>query len=210
MKDKTGRRVFLGAFLGALAGVVLSGLMFIAFAFILYQTQVSPCFEQDDFGEFPSESLEPPDFSVSQPHADYDWKIIDLDGNEVDFVTFKGELIFLNIWATWCPPCVAEMPTIQALHNRMGGKIRMACVSGEELQTVKAFAEKKQYSFPIFVLKGNLPEVYETDGIPATFIIDEDGQLAFSEVGGANWGHESVVEYLNNLLNRRNVAREND
>ena len=150
--------------------------------------------------EGPIRTLEPPEFDKKSPVAEYDWGIVNLKGEETSFSSFKNDVIFLNLWATWCPPCVFEMTTTQRLFEQVGNDIRIVCVSQEDPGMVKKFADAKKYGFPIYTLEGELPQAYKSDGIPASFITNRKGEIVFSEVGSANRGHETVLDYLKSLL----------
>ncbi len=132
--------------------------------------------------------------------ARYDWKLSDLNDAPVDFAQYKGRTVFLNIWATWCPPCVAELPAIATLAaNPRLKDVAFVCVSTDESSAVlKRYMRDK--TWPMTVLRATeLPEVFLTDGIPATFLIAPDGRIAASEVGAARWDDPSVVEFLEGL-----------
>jgi thiol-disulfide isomerase/thioredoxin len=139
---------------------------------------------------------------MSQP-AEYDWSALDLDDRPVHFSKFKGKPLFLNIWATWCGPCVQEMPSIARLaeNPRLQGKgIQFVCISTDESSAaVRRFIAGKNWSMTL-LRADKLPNVYYTEGIPATFLIAADGRIAASEVGSADWSEEHVVEFLEKLV----------
>jgi len=140
-----------------------------------------------------------PDSALARP-ADYGWTLLDLDDNPVEFAKFKGKPVFLNIWATWCPPCVAELPSIANLAaNPRVKDVTFICVSTDQsADKVKSFLRDK--SWPMTVLRAtDLPEVFVTDGIPATFLIAPDGKVAIAEVGSAQWDDPSAVAFLEKL-----------
>jgi thiol-disulfide isomerase/thioredoxin len=138
---------------------------------------------------------------LSQP-ADYDWSLVDLDDKTVAFTRFKGKTLFLNIWATWCGPCVREMPSIAKLARdpRLQGKnIEFVCVSVDEsTDRVRQFLEGKEWSMTV-LRADKLSPVFTTEGIPATFLIAADGRIAASAVGGADWSEPNVVTFLEKL-----------
>lgn len=152
------------------------------------------------FGPRPRKpSLE--DAGTSRP-ASYDWTVLDLKDRPAGFAQFKGKPVFLNIWATWCGPCVKEMPSIARLADepRLKGKgIEFVCVSiDDSSETVRQFLEGRSWHMSFF--RGEkLPAVFLTDGIPATFIIAPDGRVAASEVGSAQWDTPEVIELLERL-----------
>lgn len=142
---------------------------------------------------------------LSRP-AEYAWMLHDLDGTPVEFSRFRGKTVFLNIWATWCPPCVAELPAIANLARAPGlDQVAFVCVAiDQDPETVRRFLRGKD--LPMTVLHAeDRPDVFTTRGIPATFIISPDGRIAASTLGSAEWDDPSVVEFLGRL--RREAER---
>ncbi len=136
--------------------------------------------------------------AIDQP-AEYNWKLEDLGEQPVQFSRFKGKTVFLNIWATWCPPCVREMPSIARLaeNPRLKGKnIEFVCVATDDATaTVVQFLRDK--SWPMTVLRSqSLPPVFLTDAIPATYIITPGGSIVAAEVGANDWDKPEVVAFL--------------
>ena len=138
---------------------------------------------------------------MSEPAA-YDWSALDLDDRPVSFSKFKGKTVFLNIWATWCGPCVAEMPSIARLANdpRLVKKsIEFVCVSTDDSsQRVRQFIKGKDWRMT-FLRAESLPQVFMTEGIPSTFIIAPDGRIAATEIGSADWDDPHVKTFLEKL-----------
>jgi thiol-disulfide isomerase/thioredoxin len=151
------------------------------------------------FGPRPPRLLE--NSGSGQPAA-YDWSLLDLEDRPISFSRFKGKPVFLNIWATWCGPCVGEMPSIAELARdpRLAGKdIQFVCVSTDDSSaTVKRFLEGKEWTMT-FLRAEDLPPVFQTQGIPATFVIATDGKIMASEIGAAQWHERHVVEFLEKL-----------
>jgi thiol-disulfide isomerase/thioredoxin len=140
---------------------------------------------------------------TSQP-AEYDWTVLDLDDQPIAFSKFKGKTIFLNFWATWCGPCVGEMPSIDALAKdpRLKGKsIEFLCVSiDQDGQTVRSFLKGKEMGMTFLrVENGKIPPVFLSEGIPTTFLISPQGKIAAIEVGAADWHEPGVVQLLEKL-----------
>ncbi len=118
-------------------------------------------------------------------------------GNQViDASTFRDQTLFLNFWATWCAPCVAELPSIERLMSRLeGAGVAFACVTSEPLEKVSAFAARKSLKIPIYVLLDERPPIFETRSIPATFIV-KNGDIISQHIGAARWDTDEVVEML--------------
>jgi len=133
--------------------------------------------------------------------ASYDFQLLDQDGKRVPFSEFKEEVVFINFWATWCPPCVAEMPDIQDLYNEMNEEgIKFVLISlDDEFQKAKRFVEKKDFNFPIYQLASPLPEVYESSSIPTTYVISPEGKIVVSKSGMAKYNTKKFKDYLRKL-----------
>ncbi|MGP0067174.1 MAG: TlpA family protein disulfide reductase [Isosphaeraceae bacterium] len=131
--------------------------------------------------------------------AAYDWTVRDLNDEPGQFSRFKGKTVFLNIWATWCGPCVMEMPSIARLAEdpRLQGKgIEFVCVSVDDSSdTVRRFLKDRSWRMT-FLRAERLPGVFSTDGIPATFVIAPDGKIAAAQVGAEQWDNARVVAFL--------------
>jgi thiol-disulfide isomerase/thioredoxin len=131
---------------------------------------------------------------------DFAMELHDLSGGPVAATEFVGKVLILNFWATWCAPCVAEMPNLLRLHAATSDVgVNMACVSRESRETVAKFLEKRGLSAPVYLLAGDLPECFKTRGIPATFILDKRGMIALRHVGAASWDDASVIAFVRGL-----------
>ncbi|MGB5555296.1 MAG: TlpA disulfide reductase family protein [Flavobacteriaceae bacterium] len=132
--------------------------------------------------------------------ADFNLSLFDADGNLTSLEEFKGKVIFLNMWATWCPPCIAEMPGIDTLHEEMGEEVAFVMLSlDEDFEKAKAFDKRKGYYLPIYTQVGNLPAMYQSSSIPTTFVIDAAGNLVLSHTGIADYNNSEFKEFLNGL-----------
>lgn len=147
----------------------------------------------------------PTDFNVTdhKAPADYDWTLENLEGQPVSFSEFEGKTVFLNIWATWCGPCVREMPSIARLAEspRLKGKnIEFICVSVDDsIDAPRQFVKGKDW--PMTVLHASsLPPMFLTEGIPATFILSPEGDLVSTTLGGREWDAENVISELEKLV----------
>lgn len=131
--------------------------------------------------------------------ADYNWQLTSLDGRELTFAEFQNKVVFLNVWATWCGPCVAEMPAIQRLHDAVSADgIALVLVSDEDAATVQDFVDQGNYTFPVYLSKA-LPSVFESDGIPATFVVNREGRVVLSYLGAAAWDSAACQSFLRAL-----------
>lgn len=132
--------------------------------------------------------------------ANYEWKLVDLEGRERNFESYKGKVIVLNFWATWCPPCVAEMPSFQKLYNDYGDKVVFLFVANDDQEKVHTFLRKKEYRMPVYFQKSSVPEEISSNALPTTYIIDSNGNIVAKKVGAADWNSNKVRELLDQLL----------
>ena len=132
--------------------------------------------------------------------ANYNLKLHDVKGNVLSLEKYKGKVIFLNFWATWCPPCVAEMPSIEKLYKDMGNDVVFVMLSFDKnFETAKAYMERKDYGLPIYEQAGPMPAVYESTALPTTYVIDAEGNIALTHKGMADYNNEEFREFLNSL-----------
>ncbi len=133
---------------------------------------------------------------------DLNWTIYDIEGNKVNLADFKEKAIFINLWATWCPPCVGEMPAIQKLFEKYkeNDNIEFVIVSNENSEKVKKFIKKKDFSFPVYTTNNASPKVFQTSSIPATFLISKNNKIIINETGALNWSGEKVINVVEKLI----------
>ncbi|GHT82759.1 hypothetical protein FACS1894137_02270 [Spirochaetia bacterium] len=126
-----------------------------------------------------------------------------LNGGTRQLSALRGKVVVFNIWATWCPPCRAEMPSMEALYQKYKDKGLeiLAVDSGEEEQDVARFIRQYGFTFPIGLdVSGEITEPYGTGYIPTTYIIDRQGKIISQIVGGRPWDTESVYKAFEALL----------
>ena len=117
------------------------------------------------------------------------WNLTDLEGKPVSSADFKGKVLVVDFWATWCPPCVHEIPGYIEFQKKHGGdKIAIVGLSLDEIPAadVKKFAQAKGINYPVAIASQELlAQFASVEGIPATFVIDREGKLRFMKVGSA-------------------------
>jgi thiol-disulfide isomerase/thioredoxin len=132
--------------------------------------------------------------------ADFNLKLIDRDGKVTSLEALKGKVIFMNFWATWCPPCIAEMPSIDKLHEEMGDEVAFVMLSlDQDFELAKAFDKRKGYNLPIYAPASNLPSMYQSSAIPTTYVIDAAGNLALTHKGMADYSNSEFKTFLRSL-----------
>lgn len=130
-----------------------------------------------------------------------DWQLYDLQGNKTSFKALNDKPVFLNIWATWCPPCIAELPSIQELYEDYGDKVNFILISNEDPSKVQKFASEHQYDKLPFYHSSSIPNSFSTNSIPATFIVSRDGRVLVSKKGAARWNSGTTRDLLDKLIN---------
>lgn len=128
------------------------------------------------------------------------WQLRGLNTGHVNLKDLKGEVIFINFWATWCPPCRAEMPSIQELYNLYGDKVTFIMVSNEDASPIEFYMKKEDFNFPSFVQQSITPDIFPVSSIPTTYIVNKEGQIVAHEVGPLNWNSKGVHALLDELL----------
>ncbi len=131
---------------------------------------------------------------------DYDFNLEDLKGNKVTLSQYKGKKVFLNFWATWCPPCKTEMPDMEKLYQETKDTdlIMLAVNVGEDKNTVQSFISKNEYNFAVLLdTKGEVSQLYQVKGIPTSYFIDTEGFLDDGTSGAIPL--ESMRKYVNKL-----------
>lgn len=134
-------------------------------------------------------------------NADYNFLLTDEKGQRVSFTAFEDQVVFLNFWATWCPPCIAEMPDIHSLFQEMkADEISFVMVSlDDDFAKALEFKKRKGYEFPIYHLTSRRPPVFQRDAIPSTFVIDPQGKIKAEHAGMAKYNTDSFKEFLRKL-----------
>lgn len=133
--------------------------------------------------------------------SSYQWQLQDATGKSVSLEAYKGKIIFINFWATWCPPCIAEMPSIQKLYVDYQDKMVFLFVTTDSFEKANAFMVKENLTLPVYQSITNPPKDMERATIPATYVIDQKGNIIIAKIGTANWNSDSLREKLAILLN---------
>jgi cytochrome c biogenesis protein CcmG, thiol:disulfide interchange protein DsbE len=136
-----------------------------------------------------------------------------LDGDSVELSSFRGDVVLLNIWATWCLPCVREMPALQRLYEQLAPQgLKVVAVSvdappgitnpgGAFTQDIRAFADNFGISFTVLHdPSGGIQSRYQVNGLPTTFIIDRDGRIVRRVLGAAEWDAPRFIDDVRRVL----------
>jgi len=148
------------------------------------------------FKNKPAESSEDKTFA-------YSFMLKDLEGKSFSFEQYKGKVVFINLWATWCGPCRTEMPGIQKLYEAVGSEdivfVMLSVDRDGEQRKVASYISGNKYSFPVFMPSGGLPEQLRVPSIPTTFIVGKDGKVALHHVGSTNYNTDKYKKLLQDL-----------
>lgn len=126
----------------------------------------------------------------------------DLNGNIVSLADLKGKVVFLNFWATWCPPCIAEMPSIQILHDKFKNDDEVLILTLEvdgKLDKIQKFIKRKKLSVPVYVPNSSIPAELFEGTLPTTIILDKQGNIAHTTMGMADYSGQDIVDFLNEI-----------
>jgi thiol-disulfide isomerase/thioredoxin len=127
-------------------------------------------------------------------------ELVDCNNKPVSLSAFKGKVVFINNWASWCPPCIAEMPSIQQLKTKLKSEdIVFVMVSFDENHDkATAFMKKKGYDFDIYYPGNKYP--YATESIPATFVLDKTGKVVIEHTGMADYAKNEIIAQIKSML----------
>jgi len=130
----------------------------------------------------------------------FTYRVATMDGALKSVPIGDGKITFISYWATWCPPCIAELPSIQKLHADYGEQVTFLLLTNEKPETVKRFLEKKALDLPVFIPQMKAPEALYETSIPTNYVLDQKGKIIIKETGAADWNSKRVRQLLNNLL----------
>ncbi|MFS4415823.1 TlpA family protein disulfide reductase [Maribacter sp. 2307ULW6-5] len=132
----------------------------------------------------------------------FEYHVADLYGNSRSFGIGKGSPVFLGYWATWCGPCIAELPSIQELHADYGDQVQFVLLTQEAPEVVRAFLDKRGLDLPVFFPQMDTPKTLYESSIPTNYIIDGQGTVRVKETGAANWNSGKVRKLLDGMLGK--------
>lgn len=133
--------------------------------------------------------------------VDYNWNLVSDTGKPVSFERFRNKVVVVNFFATWCPPCVAEMPGIQELYSGVSSPdIEFIILSRDKsMEIATAFMKKKDYTLPVYMSAGPVPAVFDSQVIPTTYVIAPDGTIVSEHRGMADYGNDKMKNFLREL-----------
>lgn len=144
----------------------------------------------------------PDSYVAKKEKFEYEFTIQKPDGTAIDFNEYRGKTVFINMWATWCGPCRAEMPSIQKLYESVGSDsiqfVMLSIDREDDLEKVKQYVTSKGFTFPVF-MAGGLPEQLQVKIIPSTFVISPAGEIVYEKSGLADYDTNKFRKFLHKV-----------
>lgn len=132
--------------------------------------------------------------------ATYDWKLHGVNTESINFDQAKGKVVLVNFWATWCPPCIAEMPSLQNLYNEYKDRVMFVFLTDVDDQELNKFMSDKNFYFPVYRSLSNVPKPFVTSPIPSTYLVDKSGTIIIDKRNAADWDTKKVKNTIDQLL----------
>ncbi len=140
--------------------------------------------------------------NTAEPYHHRNLILEDQNGESLHLNDLKGKVVFINFWATWCPPCIAEMPGINKLYQdyAQDDEVVFLMISqDQEFAKAKAFLKRKDFDFDIYTPRSTIPKALQSSGIPNTLVLAKDGDIEFKHVGLGNYNTETFKKFINHL-----------
>jgi len=122
------------------------------------------------------------------------------NAQNVNLNSFKGKVVFINHWATWCPPCRAEMPSLNSLYKDYNDRIEFIFFTSDAKNKVNEYYIANDFNFPTYKQTVDIPIQINAKNLPTTYILDKEGKIALKEIGAADWNNSKVRKMLDELL----------
>lgn len=142
-----------------------------------------------------------PDIEAAPPIPDFNYNgmFTSMEGEPVYLNNYQGKTLFINLWATWCPPCRAEMPHIEALYKKVKEKENLEFLMialDEDFGKSKRFITQKNFSFPVVHVSQGLNASLQSQSIPTTLVVDPSGKIVFYHEGMSNFNTKEFEDFL--------------
>ncbi|MDY6980785.1 MAG: TlpA disulfide reductase family protein [Pseudomonadota bacterium] len=129
----------------------------------------------------------------------------DMDGNIHKLADYRGQVAVVNFWATWCPPCREEMPSMERAWKQLQKEnVAMLAINvGEDADTIFTFTADYPVSFPLLMDQdSSVINAWPVKGLPTTFVLDKQGRIVYRVIGGREWDHPKLIDMLIELQNQ--------
>jgi len=193
LKQKLTKNLDLILFLVFIGLVYVGGWQADVFGFVQRGILAIGLFDAEPGQDQPSES------------TNLDFQLQDVQGNPVNVAALRGKIVFVNIWASWCPPCVAEMPGIHDLYeelkelNKKSEIVFLMISVDEEKEKAIKFMQRKEFQFPLYFPVNSFPPEFSYQSIPSTFVISPEGKIVYKKEGMASYNSQEFKDYLLSL-----------
>lgn len=124
-------------------------------------------------------------------------------GKKVSLSSLKGKVVFINFWATWCPPCRAEMPTINKLYQNLKDEENIVFLMvdpDESYEKAQKYMDKNEFSLPVYIPTSPVPYTFLAGALPTTVILDKEGRIAIRHEGAADYGNPEIEKLIRELI----------
>ncbi|WP_461791434.1 TlpA family protein disulfide reductase [Pedobacter sp.] len=131
----------------------------------------------------------------------------DQAGKTITLNELKGKVVFINFWATWCPPCLAEMPSINKLYEKYKSNsdvVFLLIDADSNFEKSLAYMKARSYALPVYQMNSSVPEQLFAGSLPTTIVFDKQGRLSFKHEGAANYNSKKFVEFIGQLRDSTN------
>ena len=129
--------------------------------------------------------------------------LMSAQGHDISLSDYRGKFVLLNFWATWCPPCIKEMPALNVLHNKLKGRNGLNVVAvhaGPALATVKKFLKDNPVDYDVVIDKNMSLSSWQVSGLPTTFLINPDGKIIYKATGEREWDSEEMINFIKSVM----------
>ncbi|MDD3772208.1 MAG: TlpA disulfide reductase family protein [Weeksellaceae bacterium] len=185
------------------SGYIISGVALVLLA-LLFFTPLSDVFiRKINEATLLGQSKELPDWSFNLNDENLKIELIGYNGTtDANLADFRGKVVFLNIWGSWCPPCVAEMPSIQSLYESKRDDVEFVLLTMQDRpEKFVPFLEENNYSMPVYEANSPLPKSLIPNSFPTTFIINKKGEVVLKETKSKDWNQKEIHQLLDKLIN---------
>ena len=129
--------------------------------------------------------------------------LMSAQGHDISLSDYRGKFVLLNFWATWCPPCIKEMPALNVLHNKLKGRNGLYVVAvhaGPALATVKKFLKDNPVDYDVVIDKNMSLSSWQVSGLPTTFLINPDGKVIYKATGEREWDSDEMINFIKSVM----------
>lgn len=183
------------------------GLMLSIFAFLYFTGLITPIMGGIQSLLLATGIKKPKIELVNKENQDFDYRgrFVDMEGNPVDLESYRGKTVFINLWATWCPPCRAEMPHISEMYKKVKDTPDLEFLMialDKDFGKSKKYIDDKGFTFPVVHAAYGLNESLQSEAIPTTLVVNPDGEIIFYQEGMSNFDTEEFRDFLTNTKNK--------